>query len=397
MSAAQATARARKATPTLAPTWTPGVDIGGTSTTGGTAPGALPTLAPAPTTTPRPTATPPPTLTAPPPPATPTAPPPTATAPPATPTVASTPAAAGGASLPAALSGGKALAFVSDRSGSPQIWVMDAAGKNQIQVTTAGRNTSPSWSYDNRYLYYIGERNGQVAVYRLDLTTGSEEQLAADPSIVSARPLPNGQLALLRTENGRYSLYIGDRRLFQLDRAFQFQFSPDGRRVVIDPNAAPRVVSVVDVATTQAVEVAPASSWNAGWGPGNRLTYVSDRTGIATVYVAGPNGEDPRPLSPGDKWSQAPAFSSDGSQIAFVGGDGPAWNVYVVPSTGGEARRAGGPANPAKSPAWQPAGRLVAYESDRAGNWDIYVAGADGNERPLTNDPGNDVDPAWTW
>jgi Tol biopolymer transport system component len=406
MSAAQATDRARRGTDTPAPTWTPGVDLGGAAGTVA-APGALPTLAPAPTTTPPATATLPPTLTLPPP--TNTQPPPTATQPPPTatiaPTVAPPPtavaqptAAAGtGASLPAALSGGRALAFVSDRSGSPQVWVMDASGSNQLQVTQAGRNTSPSWSLDNRFLYYIGERGGDTSVYRLDITNGSEERLVSNPDIVAARPMPNGQLSLVVMEEGRYTLYAGDRRLYQLDRAFQFQFSPDGRRVLIDPNAPPRVIIVVDVATTQAVEVAPANSWNAGWGPGSRLAYVSDRTGIASVYISGPNGEEARFISPGDKWSQAPAFSSDGSAVAFIGGDGPAWNVYVVGSVGGEARRVGGPANPGKSPAWQPTGALIAYESDRAGHWDIYVTDPQGNERNLTNAPSNDVDPAWTW
>jgi TolB protein len=274
---------------------------------------------------------------------------------------------------------------------------MDATGANQIQVTNSGANSSPAWSPDNRFLYYVGERNGEKAVYRLDVTSRREERLVSAPDIVAARPLPDGRLALVRMEEGRYTLYAGDRRLYQLDRAFQFQFSPDGRRVVIDPNAPPRVIIVVDVATTQAAEVAPANSWNATWGTGNRLAYVSDRSGVASVYIAGPNGEEARPISPGDKWSQAPAFSSDGSTVAFIGGDGPAWNVYVVAATGGESRRVGGPANPGKSPLWQPAGSLLAYESDRTGNWDIYVSDPNGNERNLTNAPGNDSDPAWTW
>jgi Tol biopolymer transport system component len=398
MSAAQATARARLSTNTPAPTWTAGVDLGGAAGTV-TAPGALPTLEPAATTTPRPTATLPPSATFPPPTATP---PPAATEaptfpPPPTATAQPTADAGAGASLPAAISGGRALAFVSDRTGGAQVWLMDASGGNQIQVTQTGVNTSPSWSADNRFLYYIGQRSGGTSVYRLDITSGSEERLVSDPNIVAARPLPNGQLALVRLEEGRHTLYVGDRRLYQLDRAFQFQFSPDGRRVVIDPNASPRVIIVVDVATTQATEVAPANSWNAGWGAGNRLTYVSDRSGIASVYIAGPNGEEARTISPGDKWSQAPSFSSDGSAVAFIAGDGPAWNLYLVGATGGEARRVGGPANPGKSPAWQPTGRLIAYESDRAGNWDIYVTDPQGNERNLTNAPGNDVDPAWTW
>jgi Tol biopolymer transport system component len=384
MSAAQATARARNGTATPAPTWTPGVDLGAVKGSP-TVSGALPTLIPAPTTTPRATATLPPTAVQ-----------PAATLAP-TATIEPTSAPDTGAALPGAISGGRALAFVSDRTGSPQVWVMDASGGNQMQVTQMGNNRAPAWSTDNRFLYYIGERSGDTSVYRLDVTTGREERVLSDASIVSARPLPNGQLARLRMEEGRYTLYVGDRRLYQLDRSFQFQFSPDGRRVVIDPNAAPRVISVVDVATTQAVEVAPANSWNAAWGAGNRLAYISDRTGVASVYIAGPNGEEARAISPGDKWSQAPAFSSDGSAVAFIGGDGPAWNVYVAPATGGDARRVGGPANPGKSPLWQPAGSLLAYESDRAGNWDIFVTDPQGNERNLTDAPGNDSDPAWTW
>ena len=190
---------------------------------------------------------------------------------------------------------------------------------------------------------------------------------------------------------------MGDRRVFQLDRSFQFQFSVDGRRVLIDPNSDPRTISVVDVASTKAREVAPAKSWNAGWGQGDRLTFVSDRSGIASVYIAGPNGEEARAVSPADKWSQAPAFSSDGSMIAFIGGDGPAWNVYAVDANGKNPHKVANAANPGKSPVWQPGGQLLAFESNRVGNWDIYVTDPGGGERVLVGDPGNDVDPAWTW
>lgn len=422
VSAAQATARARY-TPTFTPdaTATAAADATVTaaadgSTGGGGAGGVaptvvLPTLAPPPTAQPPtpspepPTATPlpptattlPPTETAVPPTDTPVAPTATAVPPSPAPAATATPLVISGAQLPAAISGGKAIAFVSDRSGSPQIWVADARGGNQIQLTSQGQNTSPAWSLDNHYLYYVSARAGQTGVYRLDITTGDEEQVLQVSSVVSARPLPGGQLATLRIENGRYSLYVNDRRVFELDRAFQFQFSPDGQRVLIDPNVPPRVISVVDVASTRATEVAPAKSWNAGWGQGDRMTYVSDRGGIAAVYVAGSNGEGAHIISPKDKWSQAPAFSSDGSQIAFVGADGPAWNLYAVTANGDNAHRIASAANPNKSPIWQPGGPLIAFESNRAGNWDIWITDPSGNEYALTTDPGNDVDPAWTW
>lgn len=41
---------------------------------------------------------------------------------------------------------GRHIAFVSDRNGNRQIFVMMADGTNQRQITTAGENTSPAWS-----------------------------------------------------------------------------------------------------------------------------------------------------------------------------------------------------------------------------------------------------------
>ena len=238
---------------------------------------------------------------------------------------------------------------------------MDAAGANQIPVTRDGQNTRPAWSLDDRYLYYVGNRGGQTSVYRLDVTTGREEQVLQDPSVISARPLANGQLATLRTENGRYALYVGDRRLFQLDRSFQFQFSTDGRRVVIDPNVDPRAISVVDVASTKATEVAPARSWNAGWGQGDRLTYVSDRSGIAGVYVAGPNGEEAagrlagRQVEPGARLLVG-RVADRVHRRGRPGMEPLRGRRKRAGANGGNARKVGGPANPAKSPVWQPGG-----------------------------------------
>jgi TolB protein len=38
------------------------------------------------------------------------------------------------------------IAFESSRAGGKQIFIMVADGNRQKQITTAGRNTAPSWS-----------------------------------------------------------------------------------------------------------------------------------------------------------------------------------------------------------------------------------------------------------
>jgi Tol biopolymer transport system component len=47
-------------------------------------------------------------------------------------------------------------------------------------------------------------------------------------------------------------------------------------------------------------------------------------------------------------------------------------------------------------PAWSPDGTRIAFSSDKDGNWEIYVMNADGsNQTRLTDDSAADYSPAW--
>jgi Tol biopolymer transport system component len=48
-------------------------------------------------------------------------------------------------------------------------------------------------------------------------------------------------------------------------------------------------------------------------------------------------------------------------------------------------------------PAWSPDGTKIAFVSERDGNPDIYVMNGDGTAvRRFTDDPAEDADPAWS-
>ena len=52
---------------------------------------------------------------------------------------------------------GKRLAFVSDRSGTPQVYVTDVQGSAPVRLTYEGRyNTAPTWSPRNDVIAFIG-------------------------------------------------------------------------------------------------------------------------------------------------------------------------------------------------------------------------------------------------
>ncbi len=71
-------------------------------------------------------------------------------------------------SRPAWSPDGERLAFSSDRSGNPQIWVADLAKGDSLAQLTAGKGDkiSPCWAEDGR-LYYVSNESGTDEIYSL--------------------------------------------------------------------------------------------------------------------------------------------------------------------------------------------------------------------------------------
>jgi Tol biopolymer transport system component len=69
----------------------------------------------------------------------------------------------------------------------------------------------------------------------------------------------------------------------------------------------------------------------------------------------------------------------------------------VAPSSGGEPVRLTNAPRANAEPAWSPDGSMLAFASFRNGRPDIYTINADGTgERRLTDDPATDYHPSWT-
>lgn len=78
---------------------------------------------------------------------------------------------------------GKTIAFVSDRSGNPEIWTCDADGKQLRQLTHFG---SPwlgtiRWSPDGKKIVFDARPQGHSAVYVLDLERNAMQVLEMSP------------------------------------------------------------------------------------------------------------------------------------------------------------------------------------------------------------------------
>jgi len=76
---------------------------------------------------------------------------------------------------------GSRVAFVSFRSGSPRIWMMDSTGANQVALATGSESfvpeMAPAWSPDGTQLAYTSTRSGLSQVFVISATGGSPVQL----------------------------------------------------------------------------------------------------------------------------------------------------------------------------------------------------------------------------
>jgi len=137
-----------------------------------------------------------------------------------------------------------------------------------------------------------------------------------------------------------------------------------------------------------------------GWadGRGEAVTLVDGRTpawspdGSQVAY----QGTDPQGNNPGlylvsagggpstrltdHETDRAPTWSPDGASIAFMSSRSGRWQLYVVPAAGGMSQPLGQSGGNDGLPAWSPDGRQIAFVSDRDGSWGVYVMPASGGQ-----------------
>ena len=79
---------------------------------------------------------------------------------------------------------GSAIAFDSERSGFPEIWVADRNGGSPRQLTNYGGPVTGSarWSPDGKWIAYDSRVDGQPDIYRIPSAGGTAQRLTSDPA-----------------------------------------------------------------------------------------------------------------------------------------------------------------------------------------------------------------------
>lgn len=107
---------------------------------------------------------------------------------------------------------GKQIAFVSDRNGELQIYVMNSDGSNLRRITSGGYSTDPSWSpnIDVNKIAFVRVEGAEANIYTIN-TDGSDEQRLTSGSGRNENPSwsPDGHyIAFSSTRNGAENIYI---------------------------------------------------------------------------------------------------------------------------------------------------------------------------------------------
>lgn len=260
------------------------------------------------------------------------------------------------------------IAFVSNRSGNKEIYVMNADGSDERAATANHSiNNFPGWAPDGDTIVYTSYRSRNQASLFL-----------------SSRGLRRPGQLLPRLTRAQY----------------RGVFAPDGKRlaVVVSDGGAPDIYVVGDdgrglrpLTRTRAIEVSPT------WSPdGKRLAFVSDKTGSPQIYVMDTVKGSVRRLTYDGSYNTAPAWSPDGRWIAYETRVGGQFDIWLIDPDGTTNVPLVTHPRSDEEPSWSPNSLMIAFSSTRRGRADIYVIDRDGsNLRRLTHGKGDNTSPAW--
>ncbi len=267
-------------------------------------------------------------------------------------------------------------------------------------------------------IYYDSDRDGHFNIYAFDMASGKTRQITQQtlwdvrwPSTDRQQRIVyelDGELQILDVKTGastpisvrvpddgvnRRPAYVPAANLIE-----QYDISPKGERVVFaargDIFSAP-----VEKGPTRNLTHSPGAhdKWPA-WSPdGSKVAFLSDSSGEEELWVVPQDGSEPasKITSGGHAFRYDPKWSPDNDHIAFSDKDGRVWVVSlksrateeIAHSTEGEIR----------DYQWSPGGGYLAFSmNDRRSFSALYIwSMQEGKLHRVTSGTFDEGDPAW--
>lgn len=343
------------------------------------------------------------------------------------------------------------------------LWTVPREGGVARRLTSsAGQETEPHYSPDGKWIAFSGQYEGNQDVYVVPAEGGVPKRLTFHPAGESVRGW---------TRDGRQILFASNEgplpfvpRLYTVPReggkptdlpfpsGHMASYSPDGKQIALVPyfhfqaawkryrGGAANPIWIANLADSSWKEI-PRKGWNDTYPMwvGNKIYYLSDRSGRTNLYSCDPSGGGQKELAKSEAFDFQSA--TEGPGVIALGqfdsiklfdtatgklstvpvtlhGDFPEvrskfvpladgiaggdispngkrivlesrGEIVTVPASKGDARNlTQSSASMERSPTWSPDGRRIAYFSDAGGEYRIVVQPSDGAGPAKSIDPG---------
>ena len=263
--------------------------------------------------------------------------------------------------------------FVSNRSGSKEIWQMDYDGANPKQLTHNGSIAlSPHVSPDGSRVAFSGvtKEGWQIQMYSLELGRLVTFQHSGGDNYSPAWS-PDGQsLAFSSSRSGNTEIYT-----------------------VAAGGGTPRRLT-----ESKGPDVSP--TWNPKTGA--QIAWVSGRTGLPQIYTMASDGTNVVRMTD-QGYAVSPSWSPNGQFLAFAWvrsygpGEPGASDIYVMDIASKQWAQLTHDGGRNDFPSWSPDGRHIVFQSSRHGRTQIYSMLADGTEVRQLTAGGENTQPNWSF
>jgi TolB protein len=246
------------------------------------------------------------------------------------------------------------VAFVSNRDGNYEIYMMDYDGQRVRRVTSnTDLDVLPTWSADNEKILYTTYRNNNPDLFMFHLYTGKAELIATNRANYAADWCRGGdKIVYTSTRSGNAEIYIKDMK------------TRKDKQVTFNP----------------AIDTTPC------WSPsGDEIAFTSQRSGTPQIYIMNADGTNVRRITHDGTYYDSSAWSPDGTRITYVARIENRFDIYVYNLKDNTVIKLTEQSGRNENPTWSPDGRHIIFASNRSGSYQLYTMDYDGgNLRQLT-------------
>jgi Tol biopolymer transport system component len=235
---------------------------------------------------------------------------------------------------------GARIAFVSDRDGHRDVWVMDPAGNNAANLTHAstGLYDLPAWSPDGTHIAYA-RSTGVAEVWSMGSDGSGQTQLTPDLS-TNTHPSwsPSGGYLVFQSDRGGSLNVVFDLYVMAADGTGALNLTPNNSGWDVDPALSP---------------------------DGRRIAFArggaSALGGNLEIWVMNSDGSGATQLTGNGRRNHSPAWSHDSSALAFVSDTSARTSdLYVMWANGSGLTRVTSDPSLNTAPSWRPASGAAA-------------------------------------